>query len=166
MRDFHTLVDEWSPALLRWAYGKTGDPYQAEDLAQEAWLQFFSAAAREEKEGRLLRQPEHLLWKVARYVWLRSLRRRETAPLGEDYADPSDFAEDLADREAQSAQAAWVRQRIVNLNRLQREIFILYYVERVPQKEDRPPPWGGGEHPPLASVRHTEKDQGRSVCHD
>lgn len=136
MRDmFARWVEEYSPALLRWAYSKTGDRIRAEDLAQEAWLQFFSAVRREMQAERPIDKPEHLLWKVARHVWLKSLRRKELLPLAADVPDPEDFAADIAQRQEDVQLRAWVHQKIVNLNRLQREIFILYYVEKVPQKE-------------------------------
>lgn len=44
---FAAWVEEYSLPLLRWARGKTGDLTAAEDLAQEVWLQFFSAVRRE-----------------------------------------------------------------------------------------------------------------------
>lgn len=132
---FAAWVEEYSLALLRWARGKTGDPTVAEDLAQEVWLQFFSAARREAEAGCPIAQPEHLLWKVARHVWLKSLRRRDLLPLPEDSPDPEDFPTRLADAQEDARLRAWVHQQIVNLNRLQREIFILYYVDQVPQKE-------------------------------
>lgn len=132
---FTAWVEEYSLALLRWARGKTGDHIAAEDLAQEVWLQFFSAVSREAGAGRPVAQPEHLMWKVARYVWLKSLRRREMLPLAEDIPDPEDFSDRLADAQEDAALRVWVHQKVVNLNRLQREIFILYHVEQIPQKE-------------------------------
>lgn len=133
--EFAAWVEEYSLSLLRWARGKTGDPTAAEDLAQEVWLQFFSAARRETDAARAIAQPEHLLWKVARHVWLKSLRRKEMLPLEADAPAPEDFAADIAQRQEEAQLRAWVHQKIVNLNRLQREIFILYYVERLPQRE-------------------------------
>ncbi|MBQ8554372.1 MAG: RNA polymerase sigma factor [Clostridia bacterium] len=139
MRDqYARWVEEYSPALLKWAYGKTGQQHPAEELAQEVWLQFFSAAAREEREGRSIARPEHLLWKVAHHVWCRSLRGRplrNTLPLDEGYADPHDFADHLAEEQERARLCAYVHQRIVNLNRLQREAMILYYIEQLPQRE-------------------------------
>lgn len=132
---FAAWVEEYSLSLLRWARGKTGDPTAAEDLTQEVWLQFFSAARREADAARAIAQPEHLLWKVARHVWLKSLRHRDMLPLPEDSPDSEDFPTRLADAQEDARLRAWVHQRIVNLNRLQREIFILYYVERLPQRE-------------------------------
>lgn len=135
---FDRWVDAYSPALLRWAWGKTGDRTRAEDLAQEVWLQFFSAVKREESLSRPVEKPEHLLWKVAKYVWLKSQRQstsRHMLPLEDSHPDPEDFAERLAEREEQEHLRVWVHQRVVRLNRLQREIFILYYVDQVPQRE-------------------------------
>lgn len=134
-------VDEYSPALLKWAWGKTGDPHRAEDLTQEVWLQFFSAVRKEEQQARPVALPEHLLWKVARYVWLKSLRQKEHLPLeeisksGSGHFAPKDFAARLAEEDEQARLRAWVHQRVINLNRLQREIFILYYVEQVPLRD-------------------------------
>ncbi|MBR4080243.1 MAG: sigma-70 family RNA polymerase sigma factor, partial [Clostridia bacterium] len=132
------LVDQLSPQLLRWARGKTGDREAAEDLVQEVWLQYFSAEAREIHAGRPVLQPEHLLWKVARYVWLRTLRQQthhRTEPLSDGHPDPRDFAADLADVQERQRTAAWLRQRIINLDRLQREAMILFYIDGLPQRE-------------------------------
>lgn len=135
---FRRMVEEDSAALLRWAYAKTGHVHRAEELTQEVWLQFFSAANREAKLGRAITQPEHLLWRVARYVWLKSLRQmtsHQAVPLEESHPDPADFAADLAEQEEQARLRSWVHQRVVSLSRVQREVFIRYYVEQHPQRE-------------------------------
>lgn len=135
---FRRMVEADSAALFRWAYAKTGDVRRAEELTQEVWLQFFSAAQKEKRMGRAVIQPEHLLWRVARYVWLKSLRQmtsHQTAALAEDHPDPADFASAIAEQEEQAHLRRWVHQRVINLSRMQREIFILYYVEQTPQRE-------------------------------
>lgn len=135
---FRRMVEEESAALLRWAYAKTGQAHQAEELAQEVWLQFFSTVKKEKGQGREVVQPAHLLWRVARYVWLKSLRRmtsHQTVPLEENQPEPADFASTLAEREETEQLRSWVHQRVINLGRMQREIFILYYVEQTPQRE-------------------------------
>lgn len=81
---FEEWVDEYSLPLLKWARGKTGSPAAAEELTQEVWMQFFSAVRREGSAGKAIAQPEHLLWKVARYVWLKSLRQKQPLPLMAD----------------------------------------------------------------------------------
>ena len=88
---FAAWVEEYSLPLLRWARGKTGDPTAAEDLAQEVWLQFFSAAGREAEAARAIARPEHLLWKIARDLHELSLSRlpphlKHLAPLAEAMA--------------------------------------------------------------------------------
>ncbi len=132
------LLEEAAPRLLRWAWGKTGCREQAEDLAQEVWLQYLSAARREEAAGNALREPERLLWKVARFVWLKRLRQlttHRTQPLDEAHPDPRDFAAEMADSAEEARLAAWVRQQVMNLSRLQREAMVLYYVRQLPQRE-------------------------------
>ena len=132
------LLEEAAPRLLRWAWGKTGCREPAEDLAQEVWLQYLSAARREEAAGNALREPECLLWKVARFVWLKRLRQlttHRTQPLDETHPDPRDFAAEMADSAEETRLAAWVRQQVMNLSRLQREAMVLYYVRQLPQRE-------------------------------
>ena len=132
---FEEWVAEYSLPLLKWARGKTGSPTAAEELTQEVWMQFFSAVRREGSAGNAIAQPEHLLWKVARYVWLKSLRQKLPLPLMADVPDPEDFSARLAENAEDARLHTWVHQQVVNLNRLQREIFILYYVDGVPTRE-------------------------------
>ncbi len=135
---FAAWVEEYSLPLLKWALNKTGSHAGAEELTQEVWLQFLSAAKREEKSGRSIQQPEHLLWKIARYVWCRQLRTltvHRTLPLEDAHPAPEDFAANLADDQEQQQLSTWLHRRIVNLSRIQREAFVLYYVEQMPQKE-------------------------------
>lgn len=135
---FRRMVEEDSAVLFKWAYAKTANVHRAEELTQEVWLQFFSAAKKEEHQGHAVTQPEHLLWRVARYVWLKSLRQmtsHQTVALEENQPDPADFASTLAEREENEQLRRWVHQRVINLSRMQREIFILYYVEQTSQRE-------------------------------
>ena len=135
---FARWVEEYSLPLLKWALNKTGSRPDAENLTQEVWLQFFTAVRREERAGRSVEKPEHLLWKVARYAWckhLRVLTLHRTLPLEETYPAPGDFADALADAQEIRQLSAWLHRRIVNLSRIQREAFILYYVEQLPQRE-------------------------------
>lgn len=136
MKEFQVWVDAYALPLLRWALRRTGSCQQAEELVQEVWLQFFAAVLREEQASRPVSQPEHLLWKVAKYVWCKQLReqryRREPQlpPEGQE-----DFTAALADEEERRQLTAWLHRRIINLSRQQREIMILYYIDQVPQKE-------------------------------
>ena len=125
------FIDEHSLMLLRWAYGKTGDSRQAEELAQEVWVQVLTAIRRGSEP---IRDMDRFLWKVAKYVWCRHLRR--TARYGNqvclddlELSDGSDFAQQLADDDEARQQLAWLRKRVVSLNARQREIMLLRYVD-------------------------------------
>lgn len=71
------MVDRYASPLLSWAYRKTGSSLEAQDLSQEVLLQVTAAVRRETDRGRAVEQPEHLLWKVAHYVWCRRCRPGE-----------------------------------------------------------------------------------------
>lgn len=132
---FGEWVDAYALPLVRWAMSKTGSSHQAEELAQEVWLQFFSAVQREEAQGRAVLQPEHFLRRIAKYVWCKQLRRETHRPALAllPLAEP-DFAQTFADADEQQRLTAWLHRRIVQLSRTQREIMILYYIDQLPQK--------------------------------
>ncbi len=135
---FAQWVEDYALPLLKWALNKTGSRQEAEELSQEVWLQFFTAVCREEQAGRAIEKPEHLLWKVARHAWckhLRMLTSRRTVPLEDSQPSPVDIAAQIADDQEQGQLSAWLHRRIVNLSRIQREAFILYYVDQLPQRE-------------------------------
>lgn len=134
---YASLADRLTPALLRWAWQKTGSSSAAEDLVQEVWLQFFRTVHQEEANGRPVLEPEHLLWRVARFVWYRFLHQtvsHRALPLDEGLPDPADFSESLAERQEQEQRAQWVHAQVTRMNRLQREALVLYYIEQWPQK--------------------------------
>lgn len=129
-------IEEYSLALLRWAYGKTGSRSAAEDLAQEVWVQVYQSV----QKGTDVRQPERYLWKIARYVWCRHLRSTVYCGDFEPIEEHDVAAEDSnhAQRYAEEAEKAYflqkMRRKLMELNRLQREIMIRYYIEDQPQK--------------------------------
>jgi len=129
-------IEEYSLALLRWAYGKTADRSAAEELAQEVWVQFYQSV----QNGTSICQPERYLWKVAHHVWCRHLRTTVYCCRFESIDGLSIAAEDAdhAQRHADEAENAYflqkLRRKLMELNRLQREIMIRYYIEAQPQK--------------------------------
>ena len=131
------FIDEHSLMLLRWAYSKTGDSRQAEELAQEVWVQVLTAIRRGSEP---IRDMDRFLWKVAKHVWCRHLRK--TARYGNqvclddlELSDGSDFAQRLADDNEARQQLAWLRRRIVSLNARQREIMLLHYLDGLSARE-------------------------------
>ena len=130
------FIDEHSLALLRWAHRKTGDSHQAEELVQEIWVQVLTAVQRGSEP---IRDQERFLWKVAKYVWCRHLR--QVARYGswvsaeDDLPDGVDFAQQLAEDDEAHWQLDWLRKRIVSLNRRQREIMLLRYLDGLSVRE-------------------------------
>ena len=66
--------EEWAARVLRWARGKTRTAQEAEDLAQTVLLEWLRAVRAQEERGVCVAEPEHLLWRIARFVWCKSLR--------------------------------------------------------------------------------------------
>ena len=130
------FIDEHSLALLRWAYRKTGDARQAEELVQETWVQVLTAIHHGSEP---IRDMERFLWKVAKYVWCRHLRRSSRysgwVSAEDDLPDGTDFAQRLADEDEARRQLDWLRRRLVSLNRRQREIMLLYYLDGLSVRE-------------------------------
>lgn len=123
-------VERYSLPLFRWALGKSGSRTEAEDLAQEIWLQFFSAAKKQKVE-----QPEHLLFRIARFVWCKGLRNKRGEHSLPDHLSAPDFADGLADSDEEKAQIRWLHEKITRMSYLHREAMILYYIEQMPQKQ-------------------------------
>lgn len=123
-------VDKYSLPLFKWALNKTGSRTAAEDLSQEIWVQFFSAAEKGD-----VKQPEHLLFRIAKFVWCKSLRqKKQEQALPEEISSP-DFAENLAEDEEKAAQVRWLHEKITRMSYLHRETMILYYIEQLPQRQ-------------------------------
>lgn len=64
--------EEWAARVLRWARGKTRTAQEAEDLAQTVLLEWLRAVRAQEERGVCVAEPEHLLWRIARFVWCKS----------------------------------------------------------------------------------------------
>lgn len=123
-------VEQYSLPLFCWALRKTGSRMEAEDLAQETWLQFFAAAKKQKVE-----QPEHFLFRIARFVWCKRLRhKRPESPLPDTLPAP-DFADHVADEAEEKEQIRWLHEKITRMSYLHREVMILYYIEQLPQKQ-------------------------------
>jgi len=134
------MVEEYSLSLLNWAYRKTGDKDKAEELVQEVWVQVFSAVKRNEDREMVIENGEHFIWKIAHYVWCHYLRNkarsRRYVPADElEIADERDFVNELSENEEMKMLISYMRKCVMNLNRLQREIMIAFYIEGLPQKE-------------------------------
>ena len=123
-------VEQYSLPLFRWALQKTGNRIAAEDLTQEIWLQFFVAAKKQ-----WVANPEHFLFRIARFVWCKQLRqKRQEYPLPDALAAP-DFADRIAEEAEDNARIRWLHEKITRMSRLHREVMILCYIEQLTQRQ-------------------------------
>ena len=101
---YRTLVERESRAIVRVCYRVLGDPHEAEDAAQEAFVTAFRSLAAWRGEAPF----GAWLARIALRIALRSAaRRRPVAWLDPAQADASDGAPSHAAREARSAAATF-----------------------------------------------------------
>ena len=124
--------EEWAARVLRWARGKTRTTQEAEDLAQTVLMEWLRAVRAQEERGACVAEPEHLLWRIARFVWCKSLRPGtyyRCEPLSEKLSAGETPEESAERQDEQRRQTAFVRRQIMRLSRIQRETLVWYYLE-------------------------------------
>ena len=124
--------EEWATRVLRWARGKTRTTQEAEDLAQSVLMEWLRAVRAQEERGACVAEPEHLLWRIARFVWCKSLRPGtyyRCEPLSEKLSAGETPEESAERQDEQRRQTAFVRRQIMRLSRIQRETLVWYYLE-------------------------------------
>lgn len=131
---FNQIADDYSQMLLNWAYKKLGDRDKAEDLAQEVLLQVFAAISKSTSDGVSIEKMDNFVWKIAHYAWCHYLRKNEHYKMcvpadNLQLEENMDFVADLAENEYQKQLILRMREKIVSLNFLQREIMIMYYID-------------------------------------
>ncbi|MFU8847707.1 MAG: RNA polymerase sigma factor [Opitutales bacterium] len=83
---FTDLVVRWQTRLINFFYRATGNQADAEDLAQETFIELYRAAPRYEARGSF----NAFIFTLARRRLIDSYRKKSRRPL--DYHDPADFA--------------------------------------------------------------------------
>lgn len=128
------LVNEYSMMLLNWAYKKLCDKDKAEDLVQSVWLEVFRAVKSNESQGIPIEKPENFIWKIAHNVWCHYLRKNAKDQIYVSIddmaiADETDFVQEMANSQETIQLLCFMRKKVMNLNYLQREIMISFYIE-------------------------------------
>lgn len=82
---FSSIVERWQTRLINFFYRSTGNRSDAEDLAQETFVELYRAAARYEPRGTF----SAFIFTLARRRLIDSYRKRARRPL--DFIDPTDF---------------------------------------------------------------------------
>lgn len=80
------LIERWQTRLINFFYRSTGNRADAEDLAQETFIELYRAAPRYEARGTF----NAFVFTLARRRLIDSYRKQSRRPL--DYLDPTDFA--------------------------------------------------------------------------
>lgn len=83
---FTHLVERWQSRLINFFYRSTGNRTDAEDLAQDTFIELYRVAPRYEARGTF----NAFIFTLARRRMIDSYRKESRRPL--DYLDPSDFA--------------------------------------------------------------------------
>jgi RNA polymerase sigma-70 factor (ECF subfamily) len=83
---FGDLVERWQKRLINFFYRSTGNRADAEDLAQETFVQLYRVAPQYEARGSF----NAFLFTLARRRMIDSFRRQARRPL--EYLDPGDYA--------------------------------------------------------------------------
>ncbi|MEO0510922.1 MAG: sigma-70 family RNA polymerase sigma factor [Verrucomicrobiota bacterium] len=82
---FRNLVERWQTRLINFFYRSTGNRADAEDLAQETFIELYRVAARYEARGTF----NAFVFTLARRRLIDNYRKKSRRPL--DYIDPTDF---------------------------------------------------------------------------
>lgn len=83
---FTDLVERWQTRLINFFYRSTGNRADAEDLAQETFIELYRYAHRYEARGTF----DAFIFTLARRRMIDSFRKQSRRPL--EYIDPTDFA--------------------------------------------------------------------------
>ena len=83
---FTELVERWQSRLINFFYRSTGNRADAEDLAQETFIELYRVAPRYQARGTF----NAFLFTLARRRMIDSFRKQARRPL--EYLDPTDFA--------------------------------------------------------------------------
>lgn len=127
MKFMKELVEAYAKKIYQFAYSRTQNVYDAEDLAQDIVL----ALCRIDFPAKRIENMDAYIYQVCRYVWVKSLRakRRERDNAGSEVlewlSDGSDMEGDFITAEL----CARLRQEVMYLSRTRREAIILFYYE-------------------------------------
>lgn len=101
-------------ALVNYASGILGDSARAEDVVQEAFLRFRSAASRRAATGALFDEPVAYLYRIVRNLALDGYRRKT---IEEQYVDPhaGDEIEAIAENRSTPEESLIARQELQNV---------------------------------------------------
>ncbi len=122
------IVSEYAKKIYGFSYSKTKNTHDAEDLSQEILVQLFG----KEFESGQIENMDAFIYRICSYTWSNFLRKNKPAwsMLGgfDDIAKLSSD-DDIEGNYIQNELHEKLRQEIMCLSRIRREITIMYYYE-------------------------------------
>ena len=122
------LIAEYAKKIYGFAYSRTNNCIEADDLSQEIALSLCSINFPEKRIGSL----DAYVYRVCEYTWARFLRKNKRAREMTGSADCIDFIEDDADIEGELIRresCEKLRREIMYLGRLRREAVIMFWYD-------------------------------------
>lgn len=133
MKLSEALLYNYTKKILGFAYEKTGNPCEAEDLAQEIMLQLIDCM----KRGREIEHISSFIYTVCCYTWSKYLRNNKRYWDYEDI-EKARYVADTVNIEQEAEDnilGGRLRKAISQLAKTQREIILMYYYENKTTKE-------------------------------
>ena len=121
-------VTKYAKKIYGFAYSRTKNAADAEDLSQTILLELFRIDIRAED----LADPDGYVWRVCRYAWSNYYRRNKKYWEGCDLSEIPDMPTEeptLEERVIENELYAMLRRKIMNLSETRRRITILFYYE-------------------------------------
>ena len=127
MKLTESILEDYAKKILGFAYEKTGNYYDAEELAQEIMVQLLDCMAKK-------REVEHLssfVYTVCCYTWSKYLRSNRKHWSNADIDEAKEFASEvnIESEVTDKMLYARLRKQISYLAKTHREIVVMYYYE-------------------------------------
>lgn len=134
MKFTESLIGEYAKKIYGFAYSKTQNPYDADDLSQEIVFALCGIAFPEKQ----IKNMDAYVYKICRYTWSKYLRKNKPARdslCGNDCIVFMDDGSNIENDFITAEICSKLRQEIMYLNKIRREAIILFYYENKSGKE-------------------------------
>ncbi len=128
MKITEKLVKEYAKKIFGFAYSKTKNFHNAEDLAQDIILTLCSNEADLSK----IENMDAYVWRVSNYTWSNYIRKNKPVWSTLENAEALDFARDDCDVEGtyiENETREKLRREVMYLSKMRRDITVMYYYE-------------------------------------
>jgi RNA polymerase sigma factor (sigma-70 family) len=129
---FEKITKQYSEKIFGWAINKTFSRDKGEELAQDVFCAIFTALIKSPKIENL----DAYIWRIAHHTWCNCARKhqKEKVIIGFDEGlleinEIDENLENIAEQMALSEELCIMRKELANLNRLQRDCMIFYYLD-------------------------------------